>query len=321
MRVSRGGFVCALHEIPAQQFAGFVDCFKPAQPVPLSDLVRRCKDGKSIRGLFSITVDDGVGDNVRALARLFLARQWPATFYLPTQYVETGEGMAFQWWRNLKPHLPRRKLELRSRFLDLSPAGAVEALSKRMETLWHSQPQETYFPLIRELIEVVERERGIVRAALQPSPPISWAEAYQLSRTDLIRFESHGVTHTAMSALTEAELLRELRHSRDLVSERCGYPCRHLAYPFGSPLSIGTMASAAAKLFYDSAATMTSYGGDVDRADPWLLPRIPLYASNSRLSAWLKTRLRYSRAGLRRGESPSAAEGSGGATVVCTSDR
>jgi len=321
MRAFCGGFVCAFHEIPAQQLAGFVDCFKPAQPVPLTELVQRHKERKSIRGLFSITVDDGIGDNVRALAQLFLTRQWPATFYLPTQYVETGEGMAFQWWRNLKPHLPRRKLELRSGPLDLSPAGAVEALSRRMEIMWHSQPLESYLPVIHELVDIVAHESGISRTALRPSPPITWAEAYQLSKTDLIQFESHSVTHTAMSALTEAELLFEMRHSRDVVSERCGRPCRHLAYPFGSPLSIGKMASAVARLFYDSAATLTSYGGDANRADPWLLPRIPLYPSNSRMLAWLKTHFRYSRAGLRKGESQTAAEVLRGSTLVCTSDR
>src|SRR5260370_19789042 len=95
-----------------------------------------------------------------------------------------------------------------------------------------------------------------------------------------------------MSSLTEEELVFEMKHSRDVVAEHTGRPCRHLAYPFGSPQSIGTRAVAAAKEFYDSATTM-SLGG-VDYANPWLLPRIPLYPENSTLLALLKVLLKCS---------------------------
>jgi hypothetical protein len=54
-------------------------------------------------------------------------------------------------------------------------------------------------------------------------------------------------------------------------------------------MSIGTAASAIARRFYDSAVTMSL--GSVDRADPWLLPRIPLYAENSAVRARLKIAL------------------------------
>src|SRR5437879_3279613 len=131
-----GGFVIALHDIPPERLADFVDGMRPAQPIPLSELVQRRKDGKSSLGLFAITVDDGVGDNVRALAPLFRARAWPATFYLPTRYIDTGEPMAFQWWWCLKPLLPRRTLELKSGTVDLSHPGALEDLSKKLEGLW-----------------------------------------------------------------------------------------------------------------------------------------------------------------------------------------
>src|SRR6266851_3510502 len=109
-----GGFVLAFHEIQPERLAEFADCLRPAQAIHLSELVQRSKERKSTSGLFAITVDDGVGDNVRDLARLFHARAWPATFYLPTQYLNTGEGMAFHWWRRLKPFLPHRKLESKS---------------------------------------------------------------------------------------------------------------------------------------------------------------------------------------------------------------
>src|SRR5579871_4210415 len=111
MKRFSGGMVLAFHEIAPSRLAEFVDCLRPSQVVSLTELVQRTKAGKSTSGLLAITIDDGVGENVRALTRLFLACEWPATFYLPTDYLDIAEGMPFQWWRRLKPHLPHRKLD------------------------------------------------------------------------------------------------------------------------------------------------------------------------------------------------------------------
>jgi peptidoglycan/xylan/chitin deacetylase (PgdA/CDA1 family) len=281
-----GGFVLAFHEIPPERVAVLVDCLRPAQPIPLSEMVERGKQRRPTSGLFAITVDDGIGDNVRALAALFSARAWPATFYLPTQYLDSGEGMPFQWWRRLNPLLPRRRLELKSGAIDLSLPGAMDELSRKMELLWHSQRMESYMPVLTELAEIVIRQTGMTREALQPAVPITWPEVEQISKNDLIRFESHGVSHAAMSSLTEEELIFEMKHSRDTVTERTGRLCRHLAYPFGSPESIGTRAPTVAERYYDSATTMSL--GHIELANPWLLPRIPLYPENSALIARLK---------------------------------
>jgi peptidoglycan/xylan/chitin deacetylase (PgdA/CDA1 family) len=296
-----GGFVLAFHEIPPELLAGFVDCIRPAQPVHLSELVRRSKEHKSTSGLFAITVDDGVGENVRALAQLFRARAWPATFYIPTRYLDTGEGLVFQWWRRLKPLLPRRRLDLKSGVIDLTPPGAIDELSKKMELLWHSRRLESYLPMTMEVVEIVLRESGMTRAQIQPRPPITWPEVAELSKNDLIRFESHGVSHAAMSSLTEEELVFEMKHSRDVVAEHTGRPCRHLAYPFGNWQSIGPLAAATAERFYDSAVTMSL--GRVDFANPWLLPRIPLYPENSTLFAQLKILLKCSALGSLKSDS------------------
>ena len=304
-----GAFVLAFHEISPERVAELVESLQPFQAVHLSELVERNKQRKSISGLFAITIDDGVGENVRKLTQLFRAKAWPATFYIPTHYVDSGESMVFQWWRWLKPLLPRRRLELSCGVIDLSTPGAVEAVSKKMELLWHTQRLESYLPMTMELAEIVLREGGLTKAAIQPAPPITWAEVEELSKHDLIRFESHGVSHAAMSSLTEDELAFEMKHSRDLVTEHTGRRCRHLAYPFGSWQSIGMRAVAAAERWYDSAVTMSL--GPVDSANPWLLPRIPLYPENSTLVAQLKILLKCSTLRPFKPERPPAWTGSG----------
>jgi peptidoglycan/xylan/chitin deacetylase (PgdA/CDA1 family) len=285
------GFVLAFHDLVPERFQELVDCLGAFEPVHLSDLLARARDGKSTAGLFAITVDDGVGVTVRSLAKVLEARAWPATFYLPTAYLDTGSAMPFQWWRTLLP-LPREVIELRSGALDLSAPGAAERLARKMELLWHTARPERYVPLIMELVERLSARNGAPRC---PPPPVSWTEVAEISRRGLLRFESHGVSHTAMSALSEEEIAREMKSSRDLISDWTGRPCRHLAYPFGNPRSIGTLAPLVARRFYDSAATL-SLGG-IEQQDPWLLPRIPLYPENSNTVARLKVLLKGNRRG------------------------
>lgn len=280
------GFIIAFHDIPPDPAAAFIEALHPLQPVPLPDLIQR----KKTTGLFAITVDDGVDGTVRGLSKLFIARQWPATFYLPTDYLDKREAMAWQWWRAILPLLPSRKIELKSAVLDLSRPGALEALAKSMERRWHADRLESYLPFTRELIDFVLAENNLARETLQPPVAITWPEVERLAANDLLRFESHGVTHAAMSSLNEGELDFELRHSRDTIAAHTGRECRHLAYPFGSWQSIGPRAAAAAARFYNSATTMTL--GHIGGENPLLLPRIPLYPENSTRIARLKVLLK-----------------------------
>jgi peptidoglycan/xylan/chitin deacetylase (PgdA/CDA1 family) len=297
------GFVLAFHDIRAQRLAELVDALSPAEIVPLSDLVERSKKGKSTAGLFAITLDDGIGNTVRDLAGLFQQRGWPGTFYISTDYIDGDAGLSFQWWRNLVPFLPRRKVRLEGREIDLSLPGAVNRLSREMERMWHSCRQEAYMNLTMDLVELVLREHELDIAAIRPPESISWPEVVQLSRDPLLSFESHGVSHTAMSALTDSELEAEMKNSRDLIASYTGRSCRHFAYPFGSNRSIGPRAVEAARRFYDSAVTMSL--GHVDSAHPWLLPRIPLYTGNHSWFARLKLLSTYASRHKQAGDLPA----------------
>lgn len=285
-----GGFILAFHEITPRRFVKLVSCLEGFRAIHLTELVERSRAGKSTSGLFAITVDDGVGENVRGLAAAMASQNWPGTFYLPTGYLDSQWGMPFQWWYKLEPFLPRNVIRLKSETIDLRPRGSVRALWQRMETLWRTLPLDAYLPLIMELVEVVRRETGATAQDLEPPAPISWAEVREWSRNDLIRFESHGISHVAVSALSGPELEKELRQSRERIEEHTGRPCRHFCYPFGSAEAIGAQAPRVARQFYDSAVTLSM--GPVEAADPWLLPRIPFYEKNSLTFARLKVALK-----------------------------
>ncbi|MBV8811674.1 MAG: polysaccharide deacetylase family protein [Acidobacteriaceae bacterium] len=290
MKDLTGGFILAFHEIPAERFVSLVESLGSLEPVPLDTLIERSKARKSTSGLFAITVDDCVGENTRRLVKVLEAKSWPATFYVPTLYLDSGEGMPFQWWFKLAPFLEGKVVRLKSQDLDFSVPESASRFFSRMETLWHTQRPEAYVSTITEMVEALILNHGIDRATLTPPAPLPWEELTEFSRNDLIRFESHGVTHSAMSSLSTAEVEFEMLHSNKVIAEHTGRKCRHLAYPFGSPRSIGTRAAAVAARYYDSATTMSL--GSVDHANPWLVPRIPLYPENSHKFAQIKILLK-----------------------------
>jgi hypothetical protein len=125
-----GGFVLAFHGISAARFTELVECLGAFRPVHLGEIVERAKSGRPNAGLFAITVDDGVGENVRALAAVLQARQWPGTFFLPTGYLDNGGGMPFQRWHKIEAFLPR-----------VLPARACRDLAPAMRKLMHTRPR------------------------------------------------------------------------------------------------------------------------------------------------------------------------------------
>jgi len=281
-----GGFVLAFHNVPPERFRELICALRPDEPVHLSLMVDRINGGKSTSGLFAITVDDGVGETVRTLAAVALEMHWPVTFFLPTGYLDHPGGMPFQWLRSLISRLPNRRLEIAGEEVDLSHAAACRRFEVRMNRLRDSGPREEYVRRIQALVDGAAADGWISRAEIAPPAAISWEEVAGLAERPEIRFESHGVTHTAASALSRDQLETELRASRDRIHLHTNYPCRHFCYPFGGPESIGGDSPQAVARYYDSAVTMSR--GRLLRHNVFLLPRIPLYGEDTAAVARLK---------------------------------
>jgi peptidoglycan/xylan/chitin deacetylase (PgdA/CDA1 family) len=212
---------------------------------------------------------------VRAIAAVAAVRQWPVTFYLPTGYLDEPGGLPFQWLRAIERYVPPLRLELPGETLDLTTPGAVRAFAKRMTTLMHTRPLREYAPLLRAIATALTERRLVDPALLVAPAAITWSEVETLARNPLVSFESHGVSHTALAALTPDELEHELLASQRAIAARTGKACRHFCYPYGGSTSIGDVAPAEVARHYRSATTMAR--GRLGRHALALLPRVPVY--------------------------------------------
>ena len=123
--------------------------------------------------------------------------------------------------------------------------------------------------------------------SFQSSKPISWNEVEELSKNQLISFQSHGVTHSAVSSLSEEKIEFEMTESRKIIESHTNKKVHSFCYPYGSKESIGNIAPKLAAKYFSSAVTLTH--GRLEKNNLFYLPRIGLYKEDLRSLARLKT--------------------------------
>jgi len=117
--------------------------------------------------------------------------------------------------------------------------------------------------------------------------PILWSEVQELSKNQLISFQSHGVTHSAVSSLNEEEIELEMINSKKIIESHTNKKVHSFCYPYGSKESIGDIAPKVAAKYFSSAVTLIH--GRLKKNDPFYLPRIGLYKEDLKSLARLKT--------------------------------
>jgi peptidoglycan/xylan/chitin deacetylase (PgdA/CDA1 family) len=95
---------------------------------------------------------------------------------------------------------------------------------------------------------------------------------------------SHGVSHVDLTQLSETELERELRESKEHIESELRRPCRFIAYPYGA--DDARVHAAAREAGYVAGFTLAATPGPLDR---YAIPRVDIYRRDGVVGATLKT--------------------------------
>jgi peptidoglycan/xylan/chitin deacetylase (PgdA/CDA1 family) len=138
--------------------------------------------------------------------------------------------------------------------------------------------------------------RDDVRAHPDELATMGWEELRELSERG-VEIGSHTLTHAHLTRLSDEELDRELRESRERVETELGRACRFFAYPYGEHDERIRAAVRAAG--YEAAFGLP---GRSRRGDRYALPRVDVYRKDGTARFLLKTTAPVHRAvsGLRR---------------------
>ena len=103
-------------------------------------------------------------------------------------------------------------------------------------------------------------------------PVLSWSEVAGLKNSPL-RFAAHGATHARLDRCKPAEIIDEVRGSRDAIEDRTGRPCPLLAYPYGT--ANPDVREVASRYFHAAFGTRLDLADSTQ--DRFSLPRIDAF--------------------------------------------
>jgi len=219
------------------------------RPLSLTELVWYLEHGKPAPpGAVVLTFDDGFLDNYTTALPLLKAYEVPATFFVATAMI----GQEDYYWFDRVRHGLKTTLAVAAAWPAIAPA--LEGKSREQQ--------------IAVVTEALKREksraaRELLEAVCDPVRPpgrltMTWKEVRALA-TDGMEIGSHTVTHPILSQQQLHEAEREIRHSKETLEAKLGFPVLHFAYPNGqrhdySPAIAGMVRQAG----YRSACTMIS---------------------------------------------------------------
>jgi peptidoglycan/xylan/chitin deacetylase (PgdA/CDA1 family) len=163
--------------------------------------------------------------------------------------------------------------------------------------------------LYDQALPVLTREKlpatvFLVAQTLTPGgQPVDWVDTAgdeQLSTLTLdqvlemqdagVDFQSHSWAHHDLTRLSEEECVRDLRESRELLSDLLGRPVTMLAYPRGRHSS--HVRRAAARAGYSHAFALPEQG---EEPEDYAVPRVGIFRGNGRLTMRIKSARPYVR--------------------------
>jgi len=222
----------------------------------------------------AITFDDGYRDNFVHAFPILKKMGIPATIFLTTGYIDSGElpwydqvRLAFKL--TLKPRLSLHEIG--------GPTTGIECESQRLEALaltlrWlRSVDDDLRLRLLPDLFHELRVSNGLNF----PGTMLTWDQIRQMKR-DGVLFGAHTVTHPVLGGLPPSRLEEEILGSKRMIENRLQAPARHFAYPFGKQTDFGAPAKQAVQAAGFKTAVTTINGVNAPGQDPLELKRFSL---------------------------------------------
>ncbi|NJC88102.1 MAG: hypothetical protein FIB02_06145 [Desulfuromonas sp.] len=223
----------------------------------------------------AVTFDDGYADNLHEALPILAETGVPATVFVSTGMLgNPGEFWSDDLARQLldggdyPPSFELRDREHGGRWPAASPAERQTLHDRLHRAMLKIEP-----PRREDWLGQLARWSGRGGTARATHRTLTPAELRELSASPLVTIGAHGVTHTPLALLPEAEQRREITQSRRELEELLGREVTVFSYPFGGWRQFdGTTRRLCREAGFRRA--VTTFPGQVHRwTDPLQLPR------------------------------------------------
>ena len=199
--------------------------------VGLVDLMRRLEDGNPAEPVVAITFDDGYQDNYRNAFPILQRYGVPATIFLSTGSIDSGEPLWFerlaeavqvasQESLDLEIDIPRR-LWLRTEAERLQAHNEIFRLLRRFD-----DSRRRYW------VDEILKQLRAPEVSRRRNSMLTWDQV-RLMKAAGIDFGGHTVTHPFLSKLTPAEASWEVSECKRRIEAELQSPADFFAYPNG----------------------------------------------------------------------------------------
>lgn len=239
--------------------------------LPLSAAIAQMQVGTLSGKTIAITFDDGYLDNYEVAFPILREFNLPATIFLTTGLISTGEMAWFdrtaQALRSADPvelSLPLRSRQGESDF-------RMADLQQRLDTLHRLLAIMKVLPEVRRLaiLESLERLPGV---SPRQADMMQWEQIREMADAG-IEFGAHTVSHPILSRLTIERQREEIVCSKRAIENSLSRPVSGFAYPNGRPEDYNDDSLALLKEAGYQWAVTTSRGANHRDNDPFLLKR------------------------------------------------
>lgn len=235
-----------------------------------------------------VTFDDGYRDNFEVAVPILKELNIPATFFIPTEFLESPK---LPWWDHIayivkKTH--RRRLELKR-----GPSGSQPSLVIELDGV---SRDDAAMPIIRAVLDesikdlpwflerlTVEAEVNVEAEKLGGALFMTWEQVQDLADGDgRLTIGSHGHRHHSFAKLDTESQQHELVVSKGILEKRLGREILAIAYPFGW---VGTY-SQATKMLVQEAGYRLAFASRAGvnlagRLDPFEINRFGVGSGDS----------------------------------------
>jgi peptidoglycan/xylan/chitin deacetylase (PgdA/CDA1 family) len=245
-------------------------------PIHVDELPDRLADKSDTRKFAAFTLDDGCQDNFIYALPVFRKHNVPFSVFAAAGFVERTRSM---WWLTAEELV--RKLDV----VPFDFGGGVERLpaGDLMDKFEAFRRLTHYVATVDEdkavaVIDETARRHGIDPLAIVARETMDLTTLRAIAADPLARIEAHTLTHPALARLSAERLMQEITGSADKVEEYVGRRPRALAYPYGTPASVGPREFEAARKAGFAVAMTTQPGmlGPDSMSAPTALTRVSL---------------------------------------------
>ena len=210
--------------------------------LPLSEFVRRQRDGCLPNEAIAVTFDDGYASVANVAAPILRRLSITATVFIPSELIRREREF---WWDELE------RIVLHSGVEQLAINGTAIMLGPKQtrDRTWRpddppsTMRQKTFLSLWSKLSTLRDGEREArleelrVKSDIPAEPrqthrPMTPNEAHALA-SETVEFGAHSLTHPDLPKLSEVQAAEEIGRSIADCADLIGHRPRAFAYPYG----------------------------------------------------------------------------------------